>query len=512
MGSVRTISVATCFSYALLQLVLSAFLWTSEATAETLRIARTGGPAGLGNPFTSVAQPSSGVWSLIFDSLTMFDESQKLQPGLALSWRATSDTTWEFVLRDGVEFHNGRPFTAAAAAKAIGLLLTEEARTYYISSNLQSLADVRIVDDLTIEIKTNAPDPILPQRLSQLMIVEPDAWSELGAVAFAQSPIGTGPYELKSWGRGNTKIELTAFEQSWRHAQDVTRVEMTVMPDAVSRSQALLSGVVDVVETASRSFAAQSRTDLRTFLYPTAQVSMLTYRLVGNEGSPLLDPRVREALTYTVNRRAIADVIYEGDVQPANQPITSEIVGFNEDLPPVPYDLDRAKTILDAAGYSDGFTLQAEFVNSATEESQQMLQLIAQDMARVGVKLTLKPTTIQNFFAQWQSGDWGDTDLFLALSDGSIFFDAVRPLRILSCDKPSPFVCNEALTQRLRAIEGDMDIPRRTARLKSLVADVVADHPAIWLTTNSNRLLATDRVHELPIRPQGIALEEAQVR
>lgn len=504
--AVRTLAAFAVYGLVGLSMLISA------ASAETLRISRPGGPAGLGNPFTSVAQPSSGVWSLIFDSLTMFDESRSLQPGLALSWWATSDTTWEFEIRPEVKFHNGRTLNAHVVAEAIGLLLTEEARTYYIYPNIQTLAAAQAIDDLKVEIETSQPDPILPQRLTQLMIVEPGVWRDLGPTGFAQSPVGSGPYQLKDWGRGNSKITLAAFEGSWRRAESVTQVEMTIMPDTVSRSQAILSGVVDIIENASGSFEAATRADIKSYLYPTSQVSMLTYRLVGNEGSPLLDPRVREALSYTVNRQAIADIIYEGAVRPANQPITPGVIGFNEDLPDIPYDLERAKSLLSAAGHADGFVLEAEFVNGATDESLQTLQLIAQDMAKVGVELSLNPTTIQNFFYQWQSGDWGDTDLFLALSDGSIFFDAVRPLRILSCDKPNPFVCNEDLTGRLRGLEGDMDLTERTSSLKSLVADVVADYPAIWLTTNSTRVLTTDRVLELPIRPQGIALEKVKVR
>ncbi len=512
MGSHRLASAAACFGFALLQLAVIVFLWKPEAFAETLRIARAGGPVGLGNPFTSVAQPSSGIWSLIFDGLTVFDKTGTLQPGLAVSWRSTSDTTWEFRLRPNVQFQNGQPVSASVIAEAINLALTEVARGYYIYPNIQTLESARVIGDLTLEIKTNTPDPILPQRLSLLMIVEPGAWTNLGAAAFSRTPVGTGPYRLKDWGRGNARITLEAFENSWRPARDVTRIEMIVMPDAVARSQALLSGVVDLVEVASRSFEMEERTDLVSFQNPTFQVYMLVYRLVGNTGSPLLDRKVREALSYTVNRQAIADIIYEGDVQAANQPVTPEILGYNDSLPAMPYDLDRAKMLLAEAGYAEGFSLDAEFVNGSTEEALQMLQLIAQDMARVGVTLHLNPSTIQTFFSKWQTGDWGDTDLLLAISDGSVFFDAARPLRILSCDKPSPFVCNEALTQRLRTVERDMNLDRRTGSLKSLVADVVKDYPAIWLANMSNRVLATDRVGGLPIRPQGIAIEELELR
>lgn len=503
---------AVCMSLFIIQLTLAVGLWKPEAVAETLRVARSGGPAGLGNPFTSVAQPSSGVWSLIFDGLTVFDKTGTLQPGLAVSWRSVSETTWEFQLRPNVQFHNGQPATASAVAEAINLVLIEEARSYYIYPNIQFLESVDVIDDLTLEFKTNAPDPILPQRLSLLMIVEPGAWRDLGPTAFSRAPVGTGPYRLKDWGRGNARIVLEAFTRSWRPAQDVSGVEMIVMPDPVARSQALLSGVVDMVEVASRSFEMEERTDLVSFQNPTSQVYMLVYRLVGNTDSPLLDRRVREALSYTVNRQAIADIIYEGDVQPANQPVTPEITGFNESLPDIPYDLERAKTLLAEAGYAGGFSLDAEFVNGSTEEALQMLQLIAQDMARVGVTLNLQASTIQTFFSKWQSGDWGNTDMFLAISDGSVFFDAARPLYVLSCDKPSPFVCNETLTQRLRTVESDMNLSRRTEALQALVGDVVRDYPAIWLATMSNRVLATKRIGGLPMRPLGIAFEHIKLR
>lgn len=493
------------------QLTSLSWIFKQEVVAETLRVARSGGPAGLGNPFSSVAQPSSGVWRLIFDGLTEFDEAGKLQPGLAVSWRNTSDTSWEFHLRPGVLFHNGRPADASVIADAINLTLADEAKSYYIYPNIQTLELARAVDDLTVEVTTKTPDPILPQRLSLLMIVEPGAWGKQGPAAFARAPIGTGPYRLKDWGRANARIVLEAFDDAWRPTKGVNNIEMIVMPDAVARSQALLSNVVDVVEQANRSFEMEARTDLVPWIYPAFQVSMLVYRLVGNTGSPILNQQVREALGYAVNRQAIAEIIYEGDVQTANQPVTPEVIGFNESLPDIPYDLERARMLLAEAGYADGFSLDAAFVNSSTAEALQALQLIAQDMARLNVTLNLNPMTIQTFFSNWQTGDWGDTDLLLAFSDGSVFFDAYRPLQILSCDKPSPFVCNEVLTQRLRSIDAEMNSDRRAEALERLVADVVADHPAIWLTTLSNRVMTTEHVKDLATTPQGIAFERIEL-
>ena len=501
------------FRRTLYALALMATLVTPiSAAAETLRVARAGGPAGLGNPFTSVAQPSSGVWRLIFDGLTAFDESGTLQPALALSWEAISDVTWEFRLRPGVVFHNGKLLDAEAVAASIALLLTDEGRRYYVYPNLRSIEGVRAVDPLTVEVTTSKPDPILPQRLSVLMIVEATAWHELGPVGFGLNPVGTGPYTLTEWGRGNSRMVLDAFAQSWRPPKEVKKLEMMVIQDPTARNQALLSGVVDVVEQASLAFETDNRKNLSSYVYPLAQVSMLVFRLVGNEDSPLADRRVREALTYTVNRQAIAQVLLEGDVEAANQPVTSDVAGFNTDLPAIPFDLVRAKALLAEAGFPYGFTLEGTYVSSTPEEQLQALQLISQDMASVGVNLKLTTSPIQTFFSHWQSGAWGEIDLFLAISDGSLFFDAVRPLRTLSCEKPSPFICNEAFIPKLREIDQQMNIEQRTASLQALVADFVHDYSAIWLTTSSTRVLATDRIAHVPMTPQGIAFEEIELR
>jgi len=482
-----------------------------SAAAETLRVGRGGGPAGLGNPFTSVAQPSSGVWSMIFDGLTMFDESGTLQPALAVSWEATSDLTWQFRLRPGVVFHNGQPLDADAVEASIALLLSDEGKAFYVYPNLQSIQAVRKINSLTIEIKTSVPDPILPQRLSLLMIVEATAWHELGPTGFGLTPVGTGPYTLAEWGRGNARIVLDAFQRSWRPPRDVKKIEMIIIQDATSRNQALLSGVVDLVEGASLSFEIDNRDNFLSHVYPLAQVSMLVFRVVGNENSPLADRRVRQALSYTINREAIAAVLLEGAVEPANQPVTPNVVGFNPDLPAIPFELARAKALLTQAGFPNGFSLEATYVSSIPEEQQQLLQLIAQDMARIGVQLKLRATPIQTFFSHWQTGAWGEIDLLLAVSDGSLFFDAVRPIRTLSCEKPSPFICNDLFTPKLREIDQQMNVERRTESLQGLVADVVQDYSAIWLTSVSTRVYTTDRIKHLPMRPLGIAFEEIRL-
>jgi len=484
----------------------------NSASAETLRIARPGGPSGLGNPFTSVAQPSSGVWSLLFDALTVFDKSGQLKPGLALSWQNTSPTTWEFTLRPNVMFQSGRSMDATAVVDSLKILLPPSGKAYYVYPNLDTLEDVRVINPLTIEVITKTPDPILPQRLSLAMIVDPVAWQALGPEQFARTPVGTGPYSVKDWGAGNKRLKLEAFDGSWRKPISVTEIEMITIPEPTGRMQALLSGVVDVVEQAAQIKGIGEYEELKSFAYSTSQVSMLVFRVVGNKQSPVANKDVRKALSHVVNRAAISEVIFDRQVEPANQPVTPDVNGYVDTLPEAVYDPEFARSLLRDTGFDQGINLKARYVNSTAEDELEMLQFIAQDARKVGVQIDLVPTTLQNYFSMWQSGEWGDTDMFLALSDGSLFFDAARPLRILSCEKPKPFGCNETLTPLLAGIDQTMDLKARSSLVRDLVTKTVADYPAIWLTSVSTRVVTNDRVIELPVRPQGLAYDLAKLR
>ncbi len=178
--------------------------------AETLRVAVSTYSPTLGNPFSGVSQPSAELWLSFYDNLTRLGWTSELEPNLALSWENMTPTTWVFKLRPNVVYHNSKPFTAQDVVDVLALIKTPEMTRFLIPSELRGVVGGRVIDDLTVEIETEEPDAILPNRLATLMIIDPEHWNDVGVDAYTLAPVGTGPYKLKRWGGGNKVAYLVS--------------------------------------------------------------------------------------------------------------------------------------------------------------------------------------------------------------------------------------------------------------------------------------------------------------
>ena len=185
----------------------------------------------------------------IFDTLVLRDKEMKLVPGLAVSWKALDDVTWQFKLREGVKFHNGEPFNAQAVKFTIDRVLDPKAKAPTISY-IRTIDHVTVVDDYTVNVVTKKPDPLVPTRMSRYptYIVPPAYIAKVGKDAFAQKPVGTGPYKFGEWVRDD-HITLLANQEYWRGAPVVKKVTWRPIPESASRVAALMAGEVDIIDT-----------------------------------------------------------------------------------------------------------------------------------------------------------------------------------------------------------------------------------------------------------------------
>src|SRR5688572_14156966 len=152
----------------------------NSVPAGTLRVGVSGFPASLGNPYKGNGRPGTLIWYALFDGLTQLDERGRLVPALARSWHMLEPDLWQFELRPGVRYSNGKPFDAFAAAAVIGWLTSTEGRATVIGNELRGVVQAGAIGPLTLEIRTAAPDPILPKRMVGALMVEPGAWTALG--------------------------------------------------------------------------------------------------------------------------------------------------------------------------------------------------------------------------------------------------------------------------------------------------------------------------------------------
>jgi peptide/nickel transport system substrate-binding protein len=222
-----------------------------------------------------------------------------------------------------------------------------------IRVNLADLAGSRVIDDLTVEITTKSPNLFFPRLISELKIVEPSQWA-LGRDAFAQSPIGTGPFEVTAFSANG--IKLKASPTSWR-APKAMGLEIQSIPDGVSRVQALLSGKTDIaLLLGPEDIEPIEAADNRMLIYPTGGVFVVGF-ITEQTKTAVHDIRLRQALNYDVDKDAIVNRLLAGHSRPASQLAPQVAFGFDETIAPYPHDPARARKLLADAGYMLNITI-----------------------------------------------------------------------------------------------------------------------------------------------------------
>lgn len=362
----------------------------------------------------------------IFEALTTQDAVQKVTPGLAESWEAVDDTTWRFKLKQGVKFHNGSDFTARDVIYSYCRvpLVENSPSAYTIFTG--GIADMKAEDDHTLTITTTATNPLLPTDLWSLAIVSADALGAEDVVTYGpegtcegmgevpQAPafnspeiaVGTGPYKLDTYTRGS-ELVLTRFDDYWGGTPAWEKVVMRPITSDGPRVAALLAGDVDMIE--SPPIQDIPRIEKGGFTIVDALSNRIIYLhmqqvpeapgIEGADTNPLLDKRVREAISLSINRDAITERIMGGYAQAAGELLPPPMFGTSGRAVD-PYDPERAKALLAEAGYPDGFTITLGTPNDRYINDEQIAQAVAQMMTQVGIKTNVDASTASQFFSR----------------------------------------------------------------------------------------------------------------
>jgi peptide/nickel transport system substrate-binding protein len=410
------------------------------AARDVIRIGTTALPPTLGNPYRNTGTPHIFTWSATFDGLTRIDADGALHPWLATSWKAVDELTWHITLRDDVTFSNGRPFDADAVLNVVEFFQSDAAVREAVAREFAFIAGARTLGSHAVEITTSSPTPHLPRALPLMHMVEPNHWRELGPEGFAQDPIGTGPYRPVDF--GTTRILYEAVPTSWRTAK-IPRMEKIAAPDAYTRAQAVIADQLDIAmgigpdEVAVIKAAGGIGLD-----WPTAALWAINFH--HGKGTPLDDVRVRQALNLAINRQQLVDALLDGKPALPTQAATPNTYGYDPSLPPVPYDPARARTLLAEAGYPEGFSFVVQGVIGAGANDAAMYQLVAQDLAAVGVTMEIRVFPVTQLIRSVMEGEWNG-DAFGVTFAAEPTIDVLRPMRNHSCLWPHPWYCDDRI-------------------------------------------------------------------
>ena len=396
--------------------LIAGLLLTAGAQAATLRFADQGDAISM-DPHSLNETLQLNITGNIYEPLVGRGKKLELLPLLATSWKQTAPTVWRFNLRKGVRFHDGSPFTADDVifsyerAKSDG----SDVKTY-----VGPIREIRRIDDVTIDIVTAEPFPILPDTINSWYMMS-KAWSEKNN---ATTPVdvrkgkenaatlkanGTGPFMLKTREPG-VKTVLVNNPNYWEKVEsNVTEAVFTPIKNDATRVAALITGEIDMMEPvplqdveklkANADLVILQGPELRTiFLGMDQSRDELLFSSVKGR-NPFKDKRVRQAFYQAIDIDAIRTRIMRGASTPTNLMVAPGIRGFSADLNTrLPYDPAAAKKLMVEAGYPDGFEVGMNCPNDRYVNDSLICQAIAAMLAKIDVKVNLMAETKVTYF------------------------------------------------------------------------------------------------------------------
>lgn len=382
-------------------------------TARDLRLALTVAPAALDPHFADVFTSTQGLLQ-IYQPLLGQDEKGQLIPYLATSWKALDDTTWEIKLREGVKFHDGTPFEPEDIAFSFQRVPNVPGAIAPFTANVRDVKSVEVVGPNTVHIKTGSPDPLYAYKLCQVCMLSRKLHANVTTADFnsGKAAIGTGPYRLVSFAPGE-RMELAANPTYWGGKPDWDKVSIRYVVDAGARIAALRAGEVDLIDNVPVQDVADLQADKKIALF-SSPAFLTVYMMIDSaravspfvtdlngkplERNPLQDPRVRRALSLSVDRGSIVSRLMAGQANVPDQMVGLPVVDRAPDMPPLKTDLAEARELLKAAGYPQGFKLTLHGPNGWFPNDAKILQAVAQGFSRIGVRTdveVLPPAVLQ---------------------------------------------------------------------------------------------------------------------
>ncbi|MES2190678.1 MAG: ABC transporter substrate-binding protein [Pseudomonadota bacterium] len=378
-------------------------------------------------PLTT-GQPDRGAGAYQFTGHTIYDplvawESNidsrpgKLVPGLATEWKVDPKDSkkWTFKLRKGAMFHDGSEFKADAVIWNLDKVLNDKSPQFdpkqsaQVRPRIPSIATYKKIDDYTVEITTKAVDALFIYQLPWFLISSPAQYEKVGRDwnKFASQPSGTGPFKLDKL-VPRERAELVKYPAYWDKTRiaKTDRIVLIPIPDALTRSNALLSGQVDLIETPPPDVVPQL-TKAGFKLVKNVTPHVWPYHFSNQPGSPWADIRVRKAANLAIDRDGIVKLM-NGLAVPAKGQVDSTSPWFGKPAFKLRYDLAAAKALMAEAGYSKAKPLKAKVV-IAQGGTGQMLSLpmneyVQQSLAEVGIQLEFEVVELEALYLHWRSG------------------------------------------------------------------------------------------------------------
>lgn len=348
------------------------------------------------DPSNAPDQESISTVLEMYDRVTQFGPEGQILPDLATSWTfSNGHKTVLFTLRKGVKFSDGSPLTAADVAYSITRALNP--KSIYAVLWGGAVKSATPVGQYQVRVELRRPFAPLLSTLAtaQGSVVSKNTWTRLGKAA-AVHPVGSGPYMLQSWTKGS-KLVLVRNPNYWGPRPYLDKIIFNVVGDDNARVLQLRSGAVDAIDTVPPNQVQSLRSAGDNVEVVYGQSTLL---IPMNEGvKPFQDKNVRLALSYSLDRAAVAKVAYFGLAKPALSPLPSGSL-FYQGKWGVPYDLTKAKAYLAKSSVPNGFTFTLT-VPAGNAAFSALAQIWANSLKKIGITMNIAQIEATTAFDHW---------------------------------------------------------------------------------------------------------------
>jgi peptide/nickel transport system substrate-binding protein len=496
--------IRACIRTVLTLSVLFSFLLlscSSKPDPDTLVMIIESSPTNL-DPRVGLDAYSERIDSLLFDDLLTRDEHLTVVPGLAERWEIPDPKTYIFHLHHGVKFHDGHPLTSRDVKWTFDSLLQGKIRSTKAAA-YRFVDRIDAPDDYTVIFRLKQPFATLLWNLSDgaIGIVPAGSGAEI-----TDHPMGSGPFRFVS-AQQDKEVIIERNDDYWGQKSKVKTVRFMIVPDTTTRALELRKGSADIAVNAltpDMVLTLQRESSLQTLRAPGTVLGYLAF----NIRDPILkDARVRQALAHAIDRRPILEYLWRDFARPANSILPPESWAYNVDAPHYEHNPERARQLLQQAGYPEmnGVRFHLTMKTSTEEFTRLMAAVFQQQLRDVGIVLDIRTYEFATFFSDVTHGEFQLYSLrWIGGNEDPDIFEYV-----FHSDKFAPNGANrsyysnpriDALIDQARS-ELDQNTRKQLyAEIQRILAD---DLPYINLWYQDNVLVHSKRVHGLTLNPSG---------
>ena len=429
--------------------------------------------------------------------------------------RSDDGMTWTFTLRDDVYFHSGKHCTAYDFEWTYARLLDEENPTRFLTE-YDFIDTATALDDYTLEIKLAEPNAFFLEAMAEhkAYVLNKEAVEKYGEDygMTAESVDGTGPFRCTEWKREES-MTFTRFDEYYDGVAQTETIVMMVVPDQTSRAIAVESGEAQIGDGLSPDDVTRltENGDFKRISEFSSGCHLFQFNC--SEGSSVADVRVRQAISYAIDRETMCEVLFSGLGEiPMPSPIAPCVAGYSDAISAVPYDPEKAAELLAEAGYPNGEGLTVTIcANNVYNKGVEMGEMIKQYLEDLGITVDLQ--IVER--AVWKAARTGLTpeefnrdygwDMFIMGSGGNANANTLLYRIAHTADNNLNnygFYSNERVDELLDAAYQEMDVEKRDAMYEEIAQIMFYDDPfGVYINLRTNTYVVDPGMEDFRVIP-----------